>query len=88
MGVRLKLGASWTSNTVFFVKIKDWSWILTGDAFRIGASEERSPERTLGDVVIGDEVEEVFIVVIDCLISDNPVGGVEIGNVFVVGLGL
>jgi hypothetical protein len=38
MGVRVKLGASWTSNTVFFVKIKDWSWILTGDAFRIGAS--------------------------------------------------
>jgi hypothetical protein len=88
MSFRVELGASWARDAIFFVKIKDWSGIFASYTFRIGASEERSLKRTLGNVVIGDEVKEVFIVVIDGLISNDPVGSVEIGNIFVVSLGL
>jgi hypothetical protein len=39
------------------------------------------------DVVIGDELEEILVVIVDGLISDDPVWCVKIGDILVVGLG-
>ena len=33
VGVGVEFRASWTSSTIFFVKIKDWSGILADNAF-------------------------------------------------------
>ena len=39
-------------------------------------------KRTFGDVIIGDKVEEIFIAVINGLIADDPIGSIEIGDIF------
>jgi len=43
---------------------------------------------TLGNVIIGDESEQLFIVIIDGLITDDPVASVEVTDIFIIGLSL
>jgi hypothetical protein len=84
MSSRVELSPGWTRDTVFFEEIKDWSGIFALNTFGIRASEERSLKRAFSDVVIGDRIEEVFIVIFDCLATHDPVGSFEVGDVFVI----
>ena len=79
-------GSVWTGDASFFVKIEDRSWIIALDTFWFGACQKRGLKRTFGDVIIGDKVEEIFIVVIDGLIADDPIGSIEIGDIFEIGV--
>ena len=84
---RVELGSIWTSHTVFLVQVKDWFGVSTTDTLRIRSSQKGCFNGTVGDVVISDELEEIFIVVIDGLVTDDPVGCFKISDVFIVGLG-
>ncbi len=73
MGCRIQLGTLWAGYAILFVQIKDWSCVGTIDTFRIGPFQEGCLDGAFSDVVIGDELEEILVVIVDGLISDDPV---------------
>ena len=88
MSFSIKFSSFRTGNTVFLMKIKDGFFTSTINTLRIRSSQEWSLNGTLGNVIIGDESEQLFIVIIDGLITDDPVASVEVTDIFIIGLSL
>lgn len=87
VGFRVEFGTGRAGYAVFFVQVKDRSGFCAVDTFGVRSSEEGGLKGTLGHVVIGDECVEFLIVIINSLVADDPIGGVEVGDVFEIGLG-
>lgn len=88
MSFGIKFCSFGADNTVFLMKIKDGIFTSTINTLRIRSSQEWSLNGTLGNVIIGDESEQLFIVIVDGLVTDDPVASVEVTDIFIIGLSL
>lgn len=86
MSFGIELCSFRTGNTIFLIKIKNGFVTSTINTLRIRSSQEWSLNGTLGNVIIGDESEQLFIVIIDGLVADDPVASIEVTNIFIIGL--
>lgn len=84
MSFGIELCSFWTSGTIFFKKIKNWFITSTVDTFRIWASQERSLKWTFGNIIIGNELEQLFIVIIDSLVTNDPVSSIEVTDILII----
>lgn len=86
MSFSIELCSFRTSDTILFIKIEDGFVTSTIDTLRIRSSQERSFNWAFGNVIISDKSKQLFIVIIDSLITNDPIASIEVTDIFIIGL--